>query len=77
MKNPWNDMIPLLPLQELMSLTYVQGRLCASAPCFIFYVDSIYRVWILHQISPKLLCPSICIELMVALAPTIPWSTLH
>ncbi|RRT57352.1 hypothetical protein B296_00028082 [Ensete ventricosum] len=34
MKNPWNDIIPLLPLQEFMSLTSIQGKLCASAPCF-------------------------------------------
>ncbi|RRT64488.1 hypothetical protein B296_00008937 [Ensete ventricosum] len=34
MKNPWNDIIPLLPLQEFMSLTSVQGKLCAFAPCF-------------------------------------------
>ncbi|RZR75048.1 hypothetical protein BHM03_00048544 [Ensete ventricosum] len=34
MKNPWNDIIPLLPLQEFMSLTSVQKKLCASAPCF-------------------------------------------
>ncbi|RZS09001.1 hypothetical protein BHM03_00040042 [Ensete ventricosum] len=31
MMNPWNDMIPLLPLQEFMPLTSVQGKLCASA----------------------------------------------
>ncbi|RWV80220.1 hypothetical protein GW17_00058542 [Ensete ventricosum] len=30
MKNSWNDMIPLLPLQEFMPLTSVQGKLCAS-----------------------------------------------
>ncbi|RRT64592.1 hypothetical protein B296_00022733 [Ensete ventricosum] len=34
MKNPWNDIIPLLPLQEFMSLTFVQGKLCAFALCF-------------------------------------------
>ncbi|RRT58589.1 hypothetical protein B296_00016121 [Ensete ventricosum] len=34
MKNPWNDIIPLLPLQEFMSLTFVQGKLHAFAPCF-------------------------------------------
>ncbi|RWW66307.1 hypothetical protein BHE74_00026331 [Ensete ventricosum] len=72
MKNPWNNMIQLLPLQEFMSLASVQGKLRASAPCFIFYVDSLYAAWILHQVPPKLLRPSICIELMVALAPTIP-----
>ncbi|RWW27537.1 hypothetical protein GW17_00008019 [Ensete ventricosum] len=38
MKNPWNDMIPLLPLHEFMSLTSVQEKLRASAPCSIFYV---------------------------------------
>ncbi|RZS07165.1 hypothetical protein BHM03_00037950 [Ensete ventricosum] len=68
MKNPWNDIILLLPLQEFMSLTSVQGRLRAS----IFYVDSLHVTWILHQVPPKLLCLSICIELMVALMPTIP-----
>ncbi|RWV94927.1 hypothetical protein BHE74_00017812 [Ensete ventricosum] len=34
MKNPWNDIIPLLPLQEFMSLTSVQGKLRGFAPCF-------------------------------------------
>ncbi|RWV92783.1 hypothetical protein GW17_00044808 [Ensete ventricosum] len=34
MKNPWNDIIPLLPLQEFMSLTSIQRKLCASTPCF-------------------------------------------
>ncbi|RWW05503.1 hypothetical protein GW17_00031215 [Ensete ventricosum] len=34
MKNPLNDIIPLLPLQEFMSLTSVQGKFCASASCF-------------------------------------------
>ncbi|RWW35952.1 hypothetical protein BHE74_00059064 [Ensete ventricosum] len=69
MKNPWNDIIPLLPLQEFMSLTSVQGKLYVS----IFYIDSLYTAWILHQVPPKLLCLSICIELMVTLMPTIPW----
>ncbi|RWW05701.1 hypothetical protein GW17_00031007 [Ensete ventricosum] len=73
MKNPWNDMISLLPLQEFMSLNSVKGKLCASAPCSIFYVDSLHAAWILHQVPPKLLCSSICIELMVTLTPTIPW----
>ncbi|RWW36480.1 hypothetical protein BHE74_00058497 [Ensete ventricosum] len=72
MKNPWNDMIPLLPLQEFMFLTSVQGKLRASALCFIFYVNFLYAAWILYQVSPKLLCLSICIEFMVVLAPTIP-----
>ncbi|RZS18123.1 hypothetical protein BHM03_00050349 [Ensete ventricosum] len=34
MKNLWNDIIPLLPLQEFMSLTCVQGKLHAFAPYF-------------------------------------------
>ncbi|RWW79735.1 hypothetical protein BHE74_00011973 [Ensete ventricosum] len=34
MKNPWNNIIPLLPLQEFISLTYVQGKLHFSTPCF-------------------------------------------
>ncbi|RWW83493.1 hypothetical protein BHE74_00007998 [Ensete ventricosum] len=72
MKNTWNDMIPLLSLQEFISLTSVQGKLHASALCSIFYVDSLHAAWILHQVSPKLLCLSICIELMVASALTIP-----
>ncbi|RWW48662.1 hypothetical protein BHE74_00045244 [Ensete ventricosum] len=72
MKNPWNDIISLLPLQEFMSLTSIQGKLYASAPCFIFYAISLHVAWILHQVPPKLFCLSIYIELMVALAPTIP-----
>ncbi|RRT37003.1 hypothetical protein B296_00038059 [Ensete ventricosum] len=72
MKNPWKDMIPLLPVQEFMPLTSVQGKLCASAPCSIFYVNSIHTAWILHQVPPKLLRSSICIQLIVALASTIP-----
>ncbi|RWW69096.1 hypothetical protein BHE74_00023331 [Ensete ventricosum] len=55
-----------------MSLISVQGKLCASTLCFILYVDSLHTTWTLHQVSPKLLCLSICIELMVAIAPTIP-----
>ncbi|RRT56578.1 hypothetical protein B296_00032104 [Ensete ventricosum] len=55
-----------------MSLTSVQAKLRASAPCSIFYVDSLYAAWIPHQVSLKLLRSSICIELMVAFAPTIP-----
>ncbi|RWW86143.1 hypothetical protein BHE74_00005098 [Ensete ventricosum] len=65
-------MIPLLPLQEFMSLTLVQEKLCASTLCSIFYVNSVHVAWVLHQVSPKLLHSSICIELMVALMPTIP-----
>ncbi|RRT33420.1 hypothetical protein B296_00040072 [Ensete ventricosum] len=72
MENPWNDMIPLLPLQEFMPLASVQGKLCASTPCSIFYIDSLHATWILHQVPHKLLCSSICIELIVALASTIP-----
>ncbi|RRT56060.1 hypothetical protein B296_00027913 [Ensete ventricosum] len=34
MKNLWNDIIPLLPLKEFMSLTSVQGKLRAFALCF-------------------------------------------
>ncbi|RZS23663.1 hypothetical protein BHM03_00056631 [Ensete ventricosum] len=45
MKNPWNNMIPLLPLQEFMSLTSVQGKLCVFAPYFIFYIDSLHAAW--------------------------------
>ncbi|RWV81874.1 hypothetical protein GW17_00056669 [Ensete ventricosum] len=56
-----------------MLLTSVQGKLCASAPCSIFYVDSHHVAWILHQVSPKSLHSSICIELIVAHASTIPW----
>ncbi|RRT39160.1 hypothetical protein B296_00042642 [Ensete ventricosum] len=52
MKNPWNDMISLLPLQEFMPLTSVQGKLHASASCSIFYVDSLHVAWILHQVPP-------------------------
>ncbi|RWW09868.1 hypothetical protein GW17_00026623 [Ensete ventricosum] len=64
-------MISFLPLQEFMSLTSIQGKLRASAPCLIFYVDSLHATGILHQVPPKLLCFSICIELMVALMPII------
>ncbi|RRT38419.1 hypothetical protein B296_00002942 [Ensete ventricosum] len=73
MKNPWNDMIPLLPLQEFMLLTSVQGKLHATTPCSIFYVDSLHAARILHQVSPKSLRCSICIKLIVALASTNPW----
>ncbi|RWV79467.1 hypothetical protein GW17_00059388 [Ensete ventricosum] len=73
MKNLWNDMISFLPLQEFMSLTFVQGKLSTSASGFIFCVDSFHVAWIFHQVPPKLLRLSIYIKLMVALAPTIPW----
>ncbi|RWW40412.1 hypothetical protein BHE74_00054182 [Ensete ventricosum] len=72
MKNPWNDIITLLPLQEFMSLTSIQGKLCASTPCFHLLRNSLHAAWILHQVPPKLLHLSICIELMMALMPTIP-----
>ncbi|RWV78136.1 hypothetical protein GW17_00060942 [Ensete ventricosum] len=72
MKNPWNDMIPLLPLQVFMSLISVQGKLCVFAPCFVFYIISLHAAWILHQAPPKLLRFLICIELIVALVSTIP-----
>ncbi|RRT63095.1 hypothetical protein B296_00025592 [Ensete ventricosum] len=72
MKNSWNDMILLLPLQEFMILTSVQGKLCAFAPCSIIYVDSLHTTWILHQVPPKSLRSSICIELIMVLASTIP-----
>ncbi|RRT84200.1 hypothetical protein B296_00000361 [Ensete ventricosum] len=55
-----------------MSLTFVQGKLRASAPCSIFYDDSLHAAWTIRQVLHKLLRHSICIELMVALAPTIP-----
>ncbi|RWV92897.1 hypothetical protein BHE74_00046075 [Ensete ventricosum] len=48
MRSSWHDMIPLLPLQEFMPWTFVQGKLRASAPCSIFYVDSLHAAWILH-----------------------------
>ncbi|RZS28066.1 hypothetical protein BHM03_00061621 [Ensete ventricosum] len=48
MQNGWNDMILLLPLQEFMSLISVQGKLHASAPCSIFYIDSLHVAWILY-----------------------------
>ena len=72
MKDPWNNMILLLPLQEFMSLTSIQGKLCASAPCSIFYAGSLYAAWVLRQVTLKLLHSSFCIELIVALTPTIP-----
>ncbi|RWW35780.1 hypothetical protein BHE74_00059247 [Ensete ventricosum] len=54
MKNPWNDIISLLPLQEFMPLTSVQGKIRASTPCSIFYVGSLHAAWILHQDAPLL-----------------------
>ncbi|RWW29985.1 hypothetical protein BHE74_00015904 [Ensete ventricosum] len=77
MKNPWNDMISLLPLQEFMSLTSIEGNPCAFAPWFIFYVDSLHATWALNQVPPKLLRPAICIELMVALYPLVHELALH
>ncbi|RRT60342.1 hypothetical protein B296_00015348 [Ensete ventricosum] len=70
MKTPWNNMISLLPLQKFLSLTSIQGKL-RTVLCSIFYVDSLHTAWTLHQVPPKLLRLLICIELMVALAPTI------
>ncbi|RWW28230.1 hypothetical protein GW17_00007306 [Ensete ventricosum] len=64
-------MISFSSLQEFMSLTFIQGKLRASAPYFILYFDSRHVAWIFHQVLPKLLYPSIYIKLMVALAPTI------
>ncbi|RWW03919.1 hypothetical protein GW17_00032887 [Ensete ventricosum] len=63
-------MISLLPLQEFMPLTSVQGKLRAFAPCSIFYVDSLHTAWILHRALPKSLRSSICIKFIVALAST-------
>ncbi|RWV92304.1 hypothetical protein GW17_00045337 [Ensete ventricosum] len=71
--DPWNDMIMLLPLQKFIYLTSIQGKSCASAPYSIFYVNSFDAAWALHQVPPKLFRSLICIELMMALAPTIPW----
>ncbi|RZS10575.1 hypothetical protein BHM03_00041824 [Ensete ventricosum] len=65
-------MISLLPLQEFMPLTSIQEKFRASAPCSIFYVDSLHVAWILHQVPPKSLRSSICIELIVTLVSTIP-----
>ncbi|RWW33695.1 hypothetical protein BHE74_00017315 [Ensete ventricosum] len=56
-----------------MSLTSIQVKLHASAPCSIFYIDSLHAVWILHQVVSKLLRSLICIELMVAFMPTTLW----
>ncbi|RWV98424.1 hypothetical protein GW17_00038735 [Ensete ventricosum] len=64
-------MISLLHLQEFMSLTSVQEKLYASTSCSLFYVNSLNVACILYQVPPKLLRLSICIELMVALVPTI------
>ncbi|RRT76123.1 hypothetical protein BHE74_00018665 [Ensete ventricosum] len=56
MKNPWNNMITLLPLKDFISLTSVQGKLHASTLCSIFYVDDFFHTtWVLHQVPPKLL----------------------
>ncbi|RRT39362.1 hypothetical protein B296_00059193 [Ensete ventricosum] len=53
MRDLWNNMIPFLPLQEFMSLTSIQGKLHAFASCFIFYVNSFYAAWAVHQVPPK------------------------
>ncbi|RRT77896.1 hypothetical protein B296_00025036 [Ensete ventricosum] len=55
MRDPWNNMISLLPLQEFMSLTSVLEKLRASVLCSVFYVDSFQAAWALIQVSPKLL----------------------
>ncbi|RWW04272.1 hypothetical protein BHE74_00046315 [Ensete ventricosum] len=55
-----------------MFVISIQGKIRASAPCSIFYIDSLHVAWIIHQVPLKLLRSSICIELMVALTPTIP-----
>ncbi|RWV80109.1 hypothetical protein BHE74_00034250 [Ensete ventricosum] len=68
MKNPWNNIIPLLPLQEFMSLTSLSKESFVLPLHVSIYVDSLHATWILHQVPPKLLRLSICIELMVALA---------
>ncbi|RWW87578.1 hypothetical protein BHE74_00003587 [Ensete ventricosum] len=49
-------MVPLLPLQEFISLTSIQGKLCASTSYSIFYDDSLNAAWILHHVPPKFLC---------------------
>ncbi|RRT37422.1 hypothetical protein B296_00057224 [Ensete ventricosum] len=64
-------MNPLLPLQEFISLASAQRKLCASGLYSIFYVDSFYVAWTLDQVPLKLLCPSICIKLMLPLATII------
>ncbi|RWV91219.1 hypothetical protein GW17_00046509 [Ensete ventricosum] len=55
-----------------MSLTYVQEKFCASAPCLAFYADSLHATCALHQVSPKLFWPLICIELVVPSRPPLP-----
>uniref|UniRef100_A0A804JKV0 Uncharacterized protein n=1 Tax=Musa acuminata subsp. malaccensis TaxID=214687 RepID=A0A804JKV0_MUSAM len=55
MKDPWNNMILLLPLQEFMSLISVLGKHCTSAPCSNFYAGSLHAAWVLRQVTPKLL----------------------
>ncbi|RZR83749.1 hypothetical protein BHM03_00010445 [Ensete ventricosum] len=77
MKNLWNNMISPLTLQEVMSLTSIQGKFHASALCFIFYVDSLHATWVFHQVPSKLLCPSIYIKFTVALCLTFHGSTLR
>ncbi|RRT46036.1 hypothetical protein B296_00054729, partial [Ensete ventricosum] len=60
-RDPWNDIIPLLALQESTYLISIQGKLRASAPYSIFYVYSLRVAWALHQVPPKLLRSSVCI----------------
>ncbi|RWW56604.1 hypothetical protein BHE74_00036669 [Ensete ventricosum] len=57
---------------RIMPLTFVQGKIRAFASCSNFYVDSLHAAWILHQVPRKSLRSSICIELILALASTIP-----
>ncbi|RZS11178.1 hypothetical protein BHM03_00042478 [Ensete ventricosum] len=53
MKNPWNDMIPLLPLQEFMSLTSIQEKLCASALYFISMLTPFIRLEYFTKFHPS------------------------
>ncbi|RWW83772.1 hypothetical protein BHE74_00007717 [Ensete ventricosum] len=59
MKNPWNNMflILLLPLQEFMSLTSLQGNLRTSAPCSIFYIDSLHALGHFTKFHPGCFAP--------------------
>ncbi|RZS23241.1 hypothetical protein BHM03_00056137 [Ensete ventricosum] len=72
MRDPWNDIISLLPLQELMSFFNLCPR---KASClyfmFHFLCRLIHAAWALHQAPPKLFHSSIYIEFMVALVSTI------
>ncbi|RWW87428.1 hypothetical protein BHE74_00003752 [Ensete ventricosum] len=63
MKNLWNNMISLLTLQEVMSLTSVQGKLHASALCFIFYVDSFMQLGHFTKFHPSCSAPRFTLSL--------------